>query len=67
MKAQRENTTMASTEMREAIQALADDRNETMIETISSLQAGAAKLDDGEATLELLCELKSEILEEESK
>jgi hypothetical protein len=49
---------------REAVEALAKQEGKTVLQTISALQAGAALLDDGEATLEALCAIKSAILDE---
>ena len=48
---------------REAIEALADQEGVAPLALVSLLQAGAAKLEDGEATLEKLCAIKAEMLE----
>ena len=46
----------------ENVKTLAEIEKKTVLQTISLLQAGAARLDDGEATLDQLCELKRKIL-----
>lgn len=47
---------------RQEIEALADQEGVAPLALVSLLQAGAAKLDDGEATLEKLCAIKAELL-----
>jgi len=49
---------------REAIEALAAQEGKTVLQTISELQAGAALLNDDEATLDALCAIKWELIEE---
>lgn len=47
---------------REAIEALAEQEGVAPLALVSLLQAGAAHLEDGEATLEKLCAVKAELL-----
>jgi hypothetical protein len=47
---------------KEAIERIAADTGQPVLEVIRTLQAGAARLGDGEATLEALIAIKNELL-----
>jgi hypothetical protein len=49
---------------REAIEALATQEGKAVLQTISALQAGAALLNDDEATLDALCAIKRQVMAE---
>ena len=56
--------TSTKAQLIEAIAIVAKAENATELETITAMQAGAALLSDGEATLGMLIEIKREMLEE---
>lgn len=51
---------------RDAVETLARRRGQPVLDVLSQLQGAAAQLDDGEVTLNALCAIKSEILDENS-
>ena len=52
---------------RQAIEALAQSRGQSILQAITELQQGASLLNDGEATLRALTALKSQVIEETYK
>lgn len=46
------------------VEAVAADVRKPVLEVLSLLQAAAAHLNDGERTLDVLCEIKAEIIAE---
>jgi hypothetical protein len=49
---------------RDAVETLARRQGQPVLDILTQLQAVAAHLDDGEVTLNALCDIKSEILDE---
>lgn len=54
---------MNSNVTREAVEILADEKGLTVLSMLTELQAAAAKLGD-ETTLDALCAIKNEVIEE---
>lgn len=48
---------------REAVEIVAQEKNQPVLEVITALQSAAAHIGD-EQTLDVLCEIKSQILDE---
>ena len=52
---------------RDAVETLARRQGQPVLDVLTQLQGAAAQLDDGEVTLNALCAIKSEILEEQGR
>jgi len=53
---------MTREEIKAAIELLASERGESALDIITAMQMSAVALDDGEATLNALCEIKREMI-----